>query len=574
VPAGRVTAAHREESRPAAQPSAPQVPYVPHTPREVPAPYRPAAPDRGPGRRVRILAGVREEILDWIPAWRPYYTGLGCIVLATSCLAALAMFTALTKIVSAPALVLVPIALFWGWIIMTVDRWLIISTYGDSGAGEDPKAGHNRTARRLLIFLPRIVLAAVVALTIAEPVILMVFQPTLTRQVHQTQQTQLNELTSKLTLCNPTTGQIVQKPACNGYRLSLPNPPGAVQSELAADQDRQNQLQTQVNGILATINGLTETAREECAGIAGPGLSGIPGQGEDCRQDRQAVTSYQNSSGLAARQAELATLGSQISKLTGGAEAANNGYANAVSRAIAVRVAQWRADQRGTIGLIDEWQALEVLAAKSTFVTFAEWLIRAILVILDTLPVVAKMLNGSTPYDRRLDRLVKSDEAIHDHFLDQRMKHFTQGNDPVRRAPRGPHGPRSDPRLSEFMASYPGMSRQVALDWLQELHLRQIRFPGITFRPGHTAPRAALFDGPEVWEVHRDFEATRRASRGLSTRRDDIIELMASTSGRPAAGIRTALDYASRYPAEIKRDVDVANAAALAREREHGSLAS
>jgi hypothetical protein len=128
--------------------------------RVLPAAYRPVLPDHGPGRWFRTCAGIKEDVLDWSPAERAKYTGLGIIVLNTGCLAAFAMFTALDKIVSAPPYALVPLALAWGWIIFSVDRWLIASTHGVRGLS------------RVFIFIPRLLLAILLAFTIAEPLTL------------------------------------------------------------------------------------------------------------------------------------------------------------------------------------------------------------------------------------------------------------------------------------------------------------------------------------------------------------------------------------------------------------------
>ena len=118
---------------------------------------RPAPPGRGPARWFRGCAGIKEDVMDWSPSDRAKYAGLGIIVFNTGCLAAFAMFSALTKIVIAPAAALVPVALGWGWMIFSVDRWLITSTHGMRGAN------------RILVFIPRLVLAVLIAFTIAEP---------------------------------------------------------------------------------------------------------------------------------------------------------------------------------------------------------------------------------------------------------------------------------------------------------------------------------------------------------------------------------------------------------------------
>ena len=61
------------------------------TPSSVPpGTYRPARPDRGPGRWFRMCVGINEDVMDWTPSERAKYTGLGIIVLNTGCLAAFA----------------------------------------------------------------------------------------------------------------------------------------------------------------------------------------------------------------------------------------------------------------------------------------------------------------------------------------------------------------------------------------------------------------------------------------------------------------------------------------------------
>src|SRR5437899_10840193 len=85
-------------------------------------PDRPAPPDWGLRRWLRVLVGIREDVLDWVPANRPHYTAFGVLVLNTGLLAAAAMFSALTKIVSVPLAALIPAALLWGWIILRIDR--------------------------------------------------------------------------------------------------------------------------------------------------------------------------------------------------------------------------------------------------------------------------------------------------------------------------------------------------------------------------------------------------------------------------------------------------------------------
>jgi hypothetical protein len=380
-------------------------------------PGRPAAPERGPWRWLRLLVGIREDVLDWVPANRPHYTAFGIIVLNTGLLAAAAMFSALTKIVSAPLAALVPAAMLWGWIILSIDRWLIASTHGV------------HQTKRFVVFAPRLVLAALIALTIAEPLTLRIFQPALDRQVRTTQANALVAYQSALTKCNPVSGRIVASKTCSGLHLSLANPPGSMEHEYAVDLAQLTSLQQKISAAQRRITHLTMFARDECAGVSGRGLTGIPGVGWQCRKDYAAVTSYRNSSGLGSNQRQLKGLDRKIANLAPQVANAQQNYANEVHTAISKKVAAWQKGQQGIIGLVDEWQALGVLSAKSNFVLFAHWLIWLILIALDCLPITAKIISGATAYDRLLTSQLRSDERIHDVDLRLREQRATADKD-------------------------------------------------------------------------------------------------------------------------------------------------
>ena len=349
---------------------------------------------------MRTLVGVRERILDWVPEERARYTGLGIIVLNTGVLAALAMLTAMGRIVSAPILAFIPLALLWGWIIISIDRWLITSTHGI------------HPARSMLrIFAPRLLLTVLLALTIAELLTLRIFQPALDRQVRQTQATQITQYESRLQSCNPPTGEPDSSRTCNGARLSIKNPSGDVTSEISASVQQRGVLQSEVNGIETNIATLQNKAEDECAGTKGPGFSGVPGFGPRCHSDLAAVTSYRDSSDYD-KQAVLKSLNQKIASLLSDAGRAQALSAAEVSRAISNAVRAKKATQQGEIGLLDEWNALGVLSAKSTFVNYAHWLLRLLLIALDSLPITAKMMSGfhrlRSPADQR-DRKRRAD---------------------------------------------------------------------------------------------------------------------------------------------------------------------
>lgn len=253
--------------------------------------YRPARPDHGPGHWFRACPGVQEDIMDWTPSERAKYTGFGIIILNTGCLAALAMFTALGKIVSAPWIALVPFVLLWGWMIFSVDRWLVTSTHGVLGL------------HRVLIFIPRLVLAVLLAFTIAEPLTLRIFQNTLDSTVATTRTVQLDTYESQLRNCNPVTGEWVSAPSCDGDHLNVPNSPSAAEQQLASAKHVEATLQGEVNSAQEQYQQAISTEEDECAGTAGSGLTGHAGDGPMCKKDTAVAQAAQAS--LAAKQGAL-----------------------------------------------------------------------------------------------------------------------------------------------------------------------------------------------------------------------------------------------------------------------------
>jgi hypothetical protein len=366
-----------------------------------PGPYRPVKADQGPGRWFRACAGIKEDVMDWSPAERAKYTGLGIIVLNTGCLAAFAMFTALGKIVAAPAIVLVPLALVWGWIIFSVDRWLIASTHGVRGLS------------RVLIFLPRLLLAILLAFTIAEPLTLRIFQNTLDSTALTTRTKALDQYESQLQTCNPVSGQWVGTTACDGYHLTVANSPYAIQQKLATARQQQTQLEGVVGTEEAQHQNLITIAQGECAGTAGAGMSGSGGEGPRCKADWKAASAYAKQSGLADKQAQLSKLQTTIATLIQQAGAAGVTYGGELHQAITTAVDTRRKEQAKQIGIIEEWDALELLSSQSTFVFFGHWLLVLVMMALDCLPVLAKLMSEASTYDELISEERASDERVH-----------------------------------------------------------------------------------------------------------------------------------------------------------------
>jgi hypothetical protein len=339
--------------------------------------------------------------MDWTPSERLKYAGLGIIVLNTGCLAAFAMFTALHTILPAPSIALLPLALLWGWMIFSIDRWLITSTHGASGGS------------RVLIFIPRLILAILLAFTIAEPLTLRIFQNTLDSTVATNRTNELQAYESALQTCNPVSGTWITSVSCQGNHLTVAGSPYAAQQKLATAKQQLAQLTSTVSGEVAQEQNLTNAARDECAGTSGAGLSGEAGNGPLCKADRLDAKNYALENGLAAKQAQIDALQASIATMIQQTGTAQASYAANLHTAITTAVRQKKEDLDTQIGIIDEWSALEQLSSQSVFVFFGHWLLVLVLMALDCLPVLAKMMSESSAYDKLLAEQRVSDERVY-----------------------------------------------------------------------------------------------------------------------------------------------------------------
>ncbi len=83
--------------------------------------------------------------------------------------------------------------------------------------------------------------------------------------------------------------------------------------------------------------------------------------------------------------------------------------------------------------------------------------------------------------------------------------------------------------------------------------------PGIIFRSGPTGRRAALAEGPDVWEVIRAIKSAHAAEPGLNS--DDLVSLVSDNTGTALRLVTTAVRYWAAYPSEVDAEIAAADAA-------------
>ena len=370
----------------------------------LPDTYRPARPEHGISRLLRRLAGIREDVLDWVPEERPPYTRLGLIVFNAGFLAATAMLIALTSVIDVSWAWLVPVALLWGYLICSIDGYLVSSTHGVQTG-------------KWKIYVPRLVISVLIGAIIAEPLVLWYFKPSITAVVAQTRATAESSYSGKWVTCNPPDGS--HPAGCAGYILNVPNSPADISQELTTEQQLLTSVQAKINSVDATIANDQYVARAECNGdaLAGGQTTGVAGDGPSCQEDQRFAATAAADGNLPGLLTQESQEQGKVSTLTTELAQSRTGYGAQIKQGIAEQVARWEAGT-GKPGLLDEDKALQVLASQNSFVLLQEWLLRLLLIALDALPVLTKWFSRTSKYDRLYTRQLDSGDRRHEKNLD------------------------------------------------------------------------------------------------------------------------------------------------------------
>ncbi|MBG0826823.1 DUF4407 domain-containing protein [Planomonospora sp. ID67723] len=355
------------------------------------------------GRRLRVLAGVDEDILAQVPLERTRYVGLGGVVLGTAVVAGASMWFALSQVLGGAHIAMLVPTVIWALIVLNLDRWLVSTVTG-------------MWQRRLLMLFPRLLVAVVLGFIIAEPLVLRVFETAIVQHVVDERQVAQNAERDRLVACNPTTPSATppQRDCRNAQLLA---------STAAADQTRLDKLEADATVLRARIRTderdhrkLLQQANDECAGRATRGTSGKRGDGPLCKRLDDKVRKLETDRNLVANRRELREMENQISELRGPLAAKQDGYGQWVKAEIDKRVAVMPGPE-DPVGLLERMRALHEVTAENGYLFGASWLFRLFLIIVDCLPILVKLMGGSTTYDRMVEQENRIRERVHERAL-------------------------------------------------------------------------------------------------------------------------------------------------------------
>ncbi|WP_144784192.1 DUF4407 domain-containing protein [Microbacterium sp. BH-3-3-3] len=357
-------------------------------------------------RRMAVLGGADNDVLDEVPEEVPRFVQMFLVLAGTALVSSLSMMFALLTGVRVSLWLAVPLAIVWGLIIFNLDRFLT-STMRST----------KNIFRLLGLAMPRVIMAALIGIVVAEPLVLQVFQNDIVREVNSTNVTQA--LTDQDAVTGGPEKQALDAASAQVSALENQAATGIVtgtsstSAESAAAQQSVDQLTQQLAAQQTVIDQARAVYQCELTGQGAgtvPGCTGVAGNGasSDAAQAQlaQAQSAYDSlSTQLAQAQSTLAAANSAGAEAAASSADANKQQAEdqlpaaraqyesalAAYNARASSVADGNA---GAVGLLSQITALERLSDREPTLRWAHYLIAALFFMIELLPVLVKVLTG------------------------------------------------------------------------------------------------------------------------------------------------------------------------------------
>ncbi|MFE0156353.1 DUF4407 domain-containing protein [Nonomuraea sp. NPDC059007] len=350
------------------------------------------------GRRLRVLAGVDERLLARVPLERTRYTGLGGVVLSTSVIAGISMWFFLSQMLGRAHPAALVLVVVWSLIVLNLDRWLVSTVTG-------------RWQRRLTMLVPRLAVATVLGFVIAEPLVLRFFETAVVAHVVEGREKARSALRDTLIRCNPAPPARPPAGECGeGTRLT-PETPAEASATLRTLRAERDKVAVRLAAAQRKHAGLLSQATKECDGTDGPGLSGKKGYGPRCVRATEIAKEFAREH-VDPDAATLKDLDGRILPAGAVVATANAGYKQRIKADIDQRLASLPT-KNDTVGLLERKRALDELTGSDVFLWTFTWLMRLLMLLIDCLPVLVKLMGGTSYYDRLVEEENKSQERLH-----------------------------------------------------------------------------------------------------------------------------------------------------------------
>jgi hypothetical protein len=350
------------------------------------------------------LGGGDKALLEQVPQERARFVQMAGVLLTTAGIAVVSMAFALRDGVKAPLAAAVVLALLWGVVIFNLDRFLVLSM-GDT---------RNRV-RLILITLPRLALAVVLALVISTPLVLRIFASDINQQLFIMQQRASRQQAALIAGSGEQQEADRIKAQINSDEGILNGhlPQTITSPQLQSAQAQVSQLQRQAQSdyqaeITAREAWQCELDGQNCVGSSGKIGNGPRAQAK-YMEYQQAVKTYDSVQGrlnaaVAAENAAQRSFSNDMSSRVRQIKA----QAQQELPALQARYQQLESALQGTAangqkvnnantGLLAQLQALSEASGQSSSLQAARLAVLALFFLIEILPVTVKFLLNMGP---------------------------------------------------------------------------------------------------------------------------------------------------------------------------------
>lgn len=322
-----------------------------------------------------FCAGAYRPLLRKSPSESNKYMGIGGTVLFTAIFAGLAagyaMYTVFDSVYMAAIL-----AGIWALMIFNLDRYIVGTMRKRKKAFEEWR-----------IALPRFLLAAVLALVIAKPLELRIFEKEINRQLDKDRLAIIQETKSEIGAGFPEKEEIA-------FRIQ------SLKEDTETKRAFRDEKQKEYDA--------------ERFGRKTPGTSGVVGLGSNARKKEEQLA-----------QAEIDYRETEARNLLREQE-----YEEELSQIEAAQAQEWQRQESSLNnydGLAARLQALGTLTAENYAMYWANVFIILLFLIVETAPLLVKLIAPSGPYDALLEKheqgiLLYSDEQWHKTAADSELR--------------------------------------------------------------------------------------------------------------------------------------------------------
>ena len=312
-----------------------------------------------------FCSGANTSILNRTPTEVNKYVGIGATIFFTGVFAAIAAAYALYTVFESKWII-IPIALVWGLMIFNLDRF-IVSTMKKKGS----------FGRDIISATPRLILALLIAVVIAKPLELKIFE---------------SEIESELVLMQQENYKAQDDLVKNRYAddiVTLKSEVIALKSDIFNKQKERDLL---VNEAIAEADGTGGSLRRNL----GPIYRTKKAASDKVQQELDLISST-NGALLAQKEEKIFNLQSQeTADLADLKRVALSGFAARI-------------------------EGLERASAKSNAIFIAGIFIMLLFIAIETAPVLTKLILERSPYDYTLDKHESLYEISHKAFASKKL---------------------------------------------------------------------------------------------------------------------------------------------------------